>query len=81
MAFSPDGVYLVFAALGTVYKRDEDTFTKLTDLYASLGLSVEFSPDGVYFAAGHNKSPYILIYKLGSNAVFKFQSFLLVGGL
>lgn len=70
VAFSPDGVYLA-AGHGsspylTIYKRDGDTFTKLTNpsaLPTGQVNGVAFSPDGVYLAAGQGNSPYLTIYK------------------
>ncbi|MBN2160657.1 MAG: hypothetical protein JW807_14810, partial [Spirochaetes bacterium] len=50
----------------TIYKRSEDTFTKLSDpstLPAGNGVSSAFSPDGNYLAIGHLTTPFITIYK------------------
>jgi WD40 repeat protein len=77
ITFSPDGVYLsvvhggspLFGLLDyfiTIYKRDGDTFTKLSNpanFPTGTSNGIAFSLDGVYLSVAHNTSPFITIYK------------------
>jgi hypothetical protein len=50
----------------TVYERDGDTFTKLSNpdvLPPGIGEGLAFSTDGTYLAVAHRTSPFITIYK------------------
>ena len=74
-AFSTDGTYLAVAhpttPFITIYKRSDDTFTKVTDaatLPTSTGRGTAFSTDGTYLAVAHSSSPFITIYKTAVNA-------------
>ena len=48
-----------------MYKRSEDTFTKLTGIeaLAGLGYGVSFSSDDTYLAVAHESSPRLTVYK------------------
>lgn len=89
VAFSPDTVYL---ALGyrksivnqgqgysyiMVYKRDEDTFTRVPKLPALPNdcYNVSWSPDGIYLAAAHDDSSYITVYKRNKDNFTKLLEF------
>lgn len=81
-SFSPDGTYLAVthfdAPFIVIYKRSEDTFTKLDDLIGlpsdiDLVTSCSFSPDGTYLAVGFDAFPYITIYKRSGDIFTKLD--------
>ena len=69
-SFSQDTNYLAVAHATTpfitIYKRSEDSFTKLSNpdvLPTGYGNGCSFSQDTNYLAISHNSSPYVTIYK------------------
>ncbi len=78
-SFSPDNNYLAVAHENspfiTIYKRNGDTFTKLSNPanrptgYA--GTDCSFSPDNNYLAVTHDSSPFITIYKRNGDTFTK----------
>ena len=74
VAFDPTGTYLAVAHINspyiTIYKRNGDTFTKLSNPSASdpstlptgNGRGVAFDSTGTYLAVAHYGRPYITIY-------------------
>ena len=70
--FSPDDTYLLIGAASAspflnIYKRSEDTFTKLDPFIIKptgrAEREVSFSPDGNYLAVAHTTFPFLTIYK------------------
>jgi len=81
VAFSPDGNYLsvayAVAPFITIYRRDGDTFTKLTNpstLPTGVGFGVAFSPDGNYLSVAHDTTPYITIYRRDGDTFTKLTN-------
>jgi 6-phosphogluconolactonase (cycloisomerase 2 family) len=79
-SFSSDDTYLAVAhsttPFITIYKRDNDTFTKLDDpanLPASTGYDVSWSSDGTYLAVAHSTTPFITIYKRDNDTFTKLD--------
>ena len=83
VAFSSDATYMAVAQSGnnsgdtciTVYKRSEDTFTKLSGIEApsNTGNGVAFSSDDTYMAVAHDGSPYITVYKRSGDTFTKLS--------
>ncbi len=61
----------------TIYKQDDDTFTKLANpatLPTADGFGVAFSGDGVYMAVTHYTSPFVTIYKRSGDTFTKLEN-------
>ena len=80
-AFSLDGVYMSVAhdssPFITIYKRNGDVFTKLTNpvtLPTNISYGTAFSPDGNYMSVAHTVAPFITIYKRNGDIFTKLTN-------
>ena len=81
ISFSHDSLYLAIvydtSPYVTIYKRDGDTFTKLTNpaiLPAGGSRGISFSHDSLYLAIVHDTSPYVTIYKRSGDVFTKLDN-------
>lgn len=81
VAFSPDGTYLVVAALSSttrnifVYKRSGDVFTLLPDdISIPQPLTPVFSPDGNYMAIRSLTAPFVVVFRRNGDTFTRLES-------
>ena len=80
VAFDPTvrtWLWLMLAVHIAIYKRNGDTFTKLSNpstLPTGQGNGVAFDPTGTYLAVAHVSSPYIAIYKRNGDTFTKLSN-------
>lgn len=80
ISITADGTYIAVDVTSKqclyIYKRSEDTITKLTELslLADNHLnSLSFSADGIYLAVGFGKKPYVIVYKRSGDTFTKLS--------